>query len=112
MTERLGECPDWSRLPAAGWPWLQEQRRQAWRLFEAAGLPEPHVEAWKYTRLDDLPARGFMIGRDGVPDEGAQPADTPWAVICCCSGADVTAPGSPGGCRCRRVSSCCRFMRP
>lgn len=48
--------------------WLKEARRSARAHFEALGVPDTHVEAWKYTSLKALLARDFAAA---TPDDSA-----------------------------------------
>ncbi|SFS05167.1 Fe-S cluster assembly protein SufD [Dyella sp. OK004] len=51
-----------SRLPGSDIAWLDAARRENLAAFEAAGLPDTRVEAWKYTALRALGQRRFEHG--------------------------------------------------
>jgi Fe-S cluster assembly protein SufD len=49
-------------LPGAGLPWLDALRAAATARFEATGLPDRKVEAWRYTSLKPIQERLFTVG--------------------------------------------------
>ncbi|WP_266169486.1 Fe-S cluster assembly protein SufD [Dyella subtropica] len=51
-----------AQLPGSGIAWLDAARRENLEAFEAAGLPDTRVEAWKYTALRALGQRQFAHG--------------------------------------------------
>ncbi|MFC4762236.1 Fe-S cluster assembly protein SufD [Dyella koreensis] len=50
------------RLPGSDIAWLNAARRENLAAFEAEGLPDTRVEAWKYTALRALGQRSFAHG--------------------------------------------------
>lgn len=50
------------RLPGSDIAWLNAARRENLAAFEAEGLPDTRVEAWKYTALRALGQRSFACG--------------------------------------------------
>lgn len=56
-----------SPLPPSGIGWLDAARREQLAAFVAAGLPDKHVEAWKYTALRALSQRRYAVGDAQAP---------------------------------------------
>lgn len=54
-------------LPGHGQPWIDNLRADALRRFEAAGLPNRRLEAWKFTRLGPLEGHAFTPAVDAGP---------------------------------------------
>ncbi len=55
-------------LPGAGLPWLAALRTAAAARFEATGLPDRKVEAWRYTSLKPIQDHLFTIGAGKIDD--------------------------------------------
>ena len=49
------------KYPGAAIPWIVELRENAFKEFEAAGLPSPRIEDWKYTNLKALQRQSFYF---------------------------------------------------
>jgi Fe-S cluster assembly protein SufD len=62
LVESLLESAALSRLPGSEIAWLDAVRRENLAAFEAGGLPDTRVEAWKYTALRALGQRRFEPG--------------------------------------------------
>lgn len=62
LVESLLASAALSRLPGSDIAWLDAARREHLAAFEAAGLPDTRVEAWKYTALRALSQRRFEYG--------------------------------------------------
>ena len=52
-----------AELPGAGLSWLADLRAAATARFEAAGLPDRKVEAWRYTNLKPIQEHLFTPGK-------------------------------------------------
>ncbi len=76
------------RLPGAGLDWLEELRRNGIETYCDLGLPNPKLEAWKYTNLNRLRRIGFTpavlaeeISLDRIPAERILDVEGPVAVF-------------------------------
>lgn len=56
------------QLPGAGLPWLAALRTAAAERFEATGLPDRKVEAWRYTSLKPIQDHLFALGAGQIGD--------------------------------------------
>ncbi len=61
-------------LPTSGIAWLDAARRENREAFAAAGLPDTHVEAWKYTALRSLARQPFARGDAQAASRQIDPA--------------------------------------
>lgn len=61
-------APATAPLPGSGIAWLDALRRDHLAAFAASGLPNTHVEAWKYTGLRALGQRRFVAGDAGAAE--------------------------------------------
>jgi len=62
FVESLLEAAAQAQLPGSGIGWLDAARRENLDAFEAGGLPDSRMEAWKYTALRALGQRRFAAG--------------------------------------------------
>lgn len=62
FVESLLEAAAQAQLPGSGIGWLDTARRENLDAFEAGGLPDGRMEAWKYTALRALGQRRFAAG--------------------------------------------------
>jgi len=62
LVESLLASAALSQLPGSDIAWLDAARHENLAAFEAAGLPDTRVEAWKYTALRALSQRRFAHG--------------------------------------------------
>ncbi|MBY4678863.1 Fe-S cluster assembly protein SufD [Marinobacterium arenosum] len=68
----LSDPPDRQALLSELWPWLHDFYQQAQEAFQLQGLPSRRLEGWKYSRLDALYERRFVI-----PDDSPVLGDSP-----------------------------------
>lgn len=61
------------RLPGAGIGWLKKLRRDALEIFTDVGFPTPRNEDWKYTRVNSIEKRAFVLGQTLAPISCPQP---------------------------------------
>ncbi|MDX1483082.1 MAG: Fe-S cluster assembly protein SufD [Alphaproteobacteria bacterium] len=67
-------------LPGSGVEWLAALRRDAFKRFEDAGLPNRRLEAWKFTALDLVQNGAFTPAAAGrAPEAPALPGPEDWA---------------------------------